>query len=367
MTYLDVGLGDRSYKISISQNSLTHLGKEMCGLSLPSRLLVVTNPTIAKLYLDKTVSVLRDAGFSVESFQIPDGEEYKNLETLESIFEFLIRNNFDRQCGLVALGGGVVGDIVGFAAACYLRGVPFVQVPTTLLAQVDSSVGGKTAVNHALGKNLIGAFYQPRYVCIDVDVLASLPEREYVAGLAEVIKYGIIRDRKFFEWLKERSSALRDRDPEALTHAVTLSCQIKANIVELDERESSVRAYLNYGHTLGHAVENLAGYGAIKHGEAVAIGMVAAARISETLGLCNDDDISEIVQLLEDLGLPVDLPKYSVQSYLEIMLRDKKVKSGTLRLILNRGIGDCEIRDIQDPLTLLMNTFPQLAAENIRV
>ena len=361
MTQLTVGLGDRSYTISISQNNLRHLGSELRGLHFPSRILVITNPTIAEHYLDATLSELENSGFDANSFLISDGEQYKNLKTLENIFEFLIEHNYDRQCGLIALGGGVVGDIVGFAAACYLRGVPFVQVPTTLLSQVDSSVGGKTAVNHELGKNLIGAFYQPRFVCIDVDVLRTLSEREYIAGLAEVIKYGIIQDREFFFWLRDHASELCSRDPQALIHAVYRSCQIKANIVELDERESSVRAYLNYGHTLGHAVENLVGYGVVKHGEAVSIGMVAAARISKTLGLCSDQDISDIMNLLALVGLPTDLPDFSLSEYLAIMRRDKKVKGGTLRLILNRGIGGCEIRDVHRPEDLLSETFTQFS------
>ncbi|PLY02912.1 MAG: 3-dehydroquinate synthase [Desulfuromonas sp.] len=360
MKILEVGLDDRSYSISIGQDNLQHLGPEIRKLGLPNRLVVVTNSTIAELYLDQTVAILNNAGFDVESFQIPDGEQYKTLSTLETIFEFLIRHRFDRQSGLVALGGGVVGDIVGFAAACYLRGVPFVQVPTSLLSQVDSSVGGKTAVNHALGKNLIGAFYQPRYVCIDVDILTSLSEREYTAGLAEVVKYGIIRDRDFFDWLCEHSTDLKRRSPEALIHAITRSCQIKADIVELDERESSVRAFLNYGHTLGHAVENLRGYGEVKHGEAVAIGMVAAARLSMRLGLCTEQEVEAISELLLKVGLPVELPVFSLHDYLEVVGRDKKVKGGTLRMILNRGIGNCEIRDVEDPQQLLSDSFPEL-------
>jgi len=357
-----VSLADRSYDIHIAHGNLGNLGADLLACGFPRRVAVISNPTVASLYLNQVRSSLVHSGFQAVSFEIPDGEQYKTIETLESIFDFLIRQNFDRKTGLVALGGGVVGDIVGFAAACFLRGVPFAQVPTTLLSQVDSSVGGKTAVNHPLGKNLIGAFYQPRFVSIDVDTLSSLSDREYAAGLAEVIKYGVISDHEFFEWLKDHAAELVARDRTALIHAVTRSCQIKADIVERDERESSVRAFLNFGHTLGHAVEKLVGYGTIVHGEAVAIGMVAAARISHSLQLCTRQDVEALQELISAVGLPVDLPLYPLQSYLETMYRDKKVQGGTLRFVVNLGIGSCEVREIEAPEQLMKDVFPQFVS-----
>jgi len=357
-----VNLADRSYDIRIDQGSLTQIGADLQACGFPKRVAIVTNPTVADLYLEQVRSSLDQAGFVAVSHLIPDGEQFKSIATLESIFDFLIEGHFDRHTGLVALGGGVVGDIVGFAAACFLRGIPFAQVPTTLLSQVDSSVGGKTAVNHPLGKNLIGAFYQPRFVAIDVDTLASLPEREYSAGLAEVIKYGVIRDRAFFDWLRGHVPELSSRDRGVLVEAVTRSCQIKADIVERDERESSVRAYLNFGHTLGHAVENLVGYGTIKHGEAVAVGMVAAARISQHLQLCSEEDVNALSELLSAVGLPVELPSFTLQEYLETMYRDKKVHAGKLRFVVNLGIGSCEVREIEAPDQLLMKVFPQFVS-----
>jgi len=264
---------------------------------------------------------------------------------------------------LLALGGGVVGDLAGFVAATFLRGIPFVQIPTTLLAQVDSSVGGKTGVNHPLGKNLIGAFYQPRLVLIDVTTLATLSSRDYHAGFAEVVKYGVIRDQTFFSELVENAGKLCEHDPAALVTAIKKSCQIKADIVERDEREDGLRAILNYGHTFGHAIENLAGYGEYRHGEAVAIGMVVAAQISATLGLCTPREVEVIRQLLLDFKLPVIVPEYSAEKLLEAIGRDKKVHSGLLRMVLNRGIGDFEIRSIADPGALFSGLTSSFATE----
>ncbi len=344
-----VGLGARSYPIWIGAGILGRLAEALSKAEFPKRIAVVSNLTVASLYSELLLSQLRVAGYQVELIQLPDGEQFKTLETLNLLFEALIRGNYDRHSGLIALGGGVIGDMVGFAAATYLRGVPFVQVPTTLLAQVDSSVGGKTAVNHPLGKNLIGAFYQPRHVHIDVDTLTSLPPRELSAGLAEVVKYGVICDREFFGWLRQNGQALLSLDPSVLAVAVKRSCQIKANVVESDEKESSLRAILNYGHTFGHAVETLSGYGQCRHGEAVAIGMVVAAELSRRLGRCEAADVAAIKSLLVSFKLPVYPPSFSLDAYLEAMGRDKKVKDGRLRFILNLGIGDCEFSDITDP------------------
>ncbi len=291
---------------------------------------------------------LENAGFQPYRCNIPDGEEFKNSANLELIYDALISQGFDRGSGLIALGGGVIGDMAGYAAATFLRGIPYVQVPTTLLSQVDSSVGGKTAINHPLGKNLIGAFYQPELVYIDISTLDTLEPREVSAGLAEVVKYGMISDHEFFCWLEENSEDLRQRSPEALIHAVKRSCQIKADIVRKDEKEGSIRAFLNYGHTFGHAIENLSGYGQWKHGEAVAVGMVVAAKIALQNNLCQQADVERLIRLLESLELPIEPPSFSLEDYVNAMQRDKKVNSGTLSLVLNRGIGDVVLKKVND-------------------
>ncbi|APG29166.1 3-dehydroquinate synthase [Syntrophotalea acetylenivorans] len=354
---LVVGLGDRAYPIWIGHGILDRLGEALQAVEFPKKLAIVTNSAIADHYGELVQQALVDSGFAVSIIILPDGEEHKNFITLQKIFDQLIEQGFDRSSGLLALGGGVIGDMVGFAAAIFLRGIAFAQVPTTLLAQVDSSVGGKTAVNHPLGKNLIGAFYQPRHVHIDVATLATLPNREFAAGMAEVVKYGVICDREFFNVLSEQREALCQQDPEALIRVVKKSCQIKANVVEIDEKESSFRAILNFGHTFGHAVEALAGYGAYRHGEAVAIGMVVAAEISRRLDLCSQQDVSAIRELLISFGLPVDPPTYSVADYIQAMQRDKKVSEGILRLVLNRGIGDCLIQEVPGLDALLTDTL----------
>lgn len=354
---LRVGLADRAYPIWIGHGVLDRLGEALQAVDFPRKVAIVTNPTIAEHYLEPVEQALVDSGFTVSTIIIPDGEEHKNFSTLQKILDDLIAQGFDRSTGLVALGGGVVGDMVGFAAAIFLRGIAFAQVPTTLLAQVDSSVGGKTAVNHPLGKNLIGAFYQPRHVHIDVATLTTLPTREFAAGMAEVVKYGVISDQVFFKTLADHRAALRQLDPAALIRTVKKSCQIKANVVEIDEKESSFRAILNFGHTFGHAVEALAGYGTYCHGEAVAIGMVVAAEISCRLGHCSAEDVAAIRELLISFDLPVDPPDYSVAEYIQAMQRDKKVSKGILRLVLNRGIGDCLIQEVPGLETLLTETL----------
>lgn len=330
---LTVELGDRSYPIVIGAGPIEsgfdlspHLAGEAC--------LVVSNETVAPLYLEKLRKCL--PSIKVTSHLLPDGESYKSMTTMESILDELVGTRAGRDATIMALGGGVVGDIAGFAAACYMRGIAFVQVPTTLLAQVDSSVGGKTGVNHPGGKNLIGAFYQPRIVLIDTDTLNTLPDRQLRAGLAEVIKYGAIVDSEFFGWLEVNMQALLDRDADALIHAVRRSCEIKAQIVGEDERESGRRALLNFGHTFGHAIENSLGYGQWLHGEAVAAGMVMAARMS---GI-DEDEQQRLTSLIDAAGLPVLPPRTGSADLREAMQMDKKVQGGKLRFVLLRSLGD---------------------------
>ena len=339
---------DKDYTIEIGTNTLITFGKILSELKFPTKIAIISNPTVSSLYGQIIAKSLISSGFVVSSFNLHDGEEYKNNNSLLSIYDFLMENDFDRGCGLIALGGGVVGDITGFAAATYLRGIPYVQIPTTILAQVDSSVGGKTAINLPQGKNLVGAFYQPSSVLIDTAVLDSLDSRDVSAGLAEVVKYGMIKDRSFFCWLEDNCSKVRALDKLALLYLIKVSCQIKADIVATDEREGSIRAILNYGHTFAHAIETLAGYGAWKHGEAVAAGMVIAAKVSLSRGLCSQQDVDRLIALLKKFDLPVDPPAFSLQCYVEAMSRDKKVKSGKLTMVLNRGIGEAILQPIDD-------------------
>lgn len=349
MEILNVGLGDRSYPIWIGAGILKRLPEMLAAAGFPKKIGIVSNPKISDLYAAQVLELLQANGYHVDLIEVPDGEEYKSLDIFNQVITTLIEKNYDRKSGLIALGGGVIGDLTGYVAASYLRGIPFVQVPTTLLSQVDSSVGGKTAVNHCLGKNLIGAFYQPQGVLIDVHTLKTLEPREFASGIAEVIKYGVIRDGGFFDWLNNHSAELVSLQEDALIYAIEKSCQTKANIVENDEKEANLRAILNFGHTFGHAIENLAGYGVIKHGEAVAIGMLVAARISAHKGHCSESDVTAIRDLLIKFALPVVPPNFSLDAYLEAMTRDKKVSGGKLRLILNTGIGDCLIEDEPDP------------------
>lgn len=346
---LIVGLGERSYPIQIGHGVLAGIPGRLRDLNFPKRIALITNPTVAALYAGGIVESLQGAGYHIETITIPDGEEFKTLSTVSTVYDRLLQHGLDRGCGLIALGGGVVGDLAGFVAATFLRGIPFVQVPTTLLSQVDSSVGGKTGVNHPLGKNLIGAFYQPQLVIIDLVTLRTLEQRDYSSGLAEVVKYGMISDAGLFASLVESADAIKRQEPEALIAVIRKSCQIKADIVERDERESGVRAYLNFGHTYGHAVETLAGYGAYRHGEAVAIGMVVAARMARNRGWCSPADVKALVDLLRCFDLPVDPPALPLADCLDAMARDKKVKDGVLRMVLNRGIGACALCDVADP------------------
>lgn len=338
MRRVNVALGARAYDIVIGSGLRSDWA--LFAPFVKSKAVVVTNTTVADLYLSPLVETLTRGGASVVPIVLPDGERYKDWATLNRIFDGLLGARCERSTPLVALGGGVIGDMTGFAAACYQRGAPFIQVPTTLLSQVDSSVGGKTAINHPMGKNMIGAFYQPKRVVIDVDTLKTLPSRELSAGLAEVIKYGLIRDRAFFDWIESNIDRLRFGDADALAEAIERSCRHKAEIVIADETEQGERALLNLGHTFGHAIETGMGYGEWLHGEAVAAGTMMAAQLSADLGYLGARELERIERLFGRAGLPVVGPGgLPAASYLELMSHDKKVIDGALRLVLLRGIG----------------------------
>jgi 3-dehydroquinate synthase len=339
---IDIALGERSYPILIGPRLLEDaqlLGKHIAARNL----LIVTNETIAPLYLAKLQSALQ--GRRVATLVLPDGEQHKTLDSFSRIVDALVAERMNRDAAAVALGGGVIGDMVGFAAACYQRGIDYVQVPTTLLAQVDSSVGGKTGVNHARGKNMIGAFHQPRCVIVDTSTLQTLAPREYRAGLAEVVKYGFIHDAAFLQWIEANVEALVARQDAAVMHAVRRSCEIKAEVVAQDEREHGLRAILNFGHTFGHAIETAAGYGNWLHGEAVAAGMVMATDMSARLGWLQPADRDRAVRLLEKLGLPVTPARIGSQRGRELMGMDKKVLGGRIRLVLLRELGRAVVVD----------------------
>ncbi len=343
MNTIEVDLGTRSYPIHIGANLLGDpqlVEPHIHG----TQVMIVTNETVAPLYLEKAKEAFRK--FQVKSVILPDGEQHKNLETWNTIFDALLKERFDRKCTLVALGGGVVGDITGYAAASYQRGVNFIQIPTTLLAQVDSSVGGKTGVNHPLGKNMIGAFHQPSCVVADTTTLTTLDDRQLSAGLAEVIKYGLIRDPKFFQWLEQHMGQLVARDGDALAYAIQRSCENKAEVVAADELEAGQRALLNSGHTFGHAIEAGMGYGAWLHGEAIAAGMVMAADLSMHLGWINEDDLERLRNLIKAANLP-DLGPPELQSsrYMELMAVDKKAEAGKIHLVLQKRIGEAVVTD----------------------
>ncbi len=338
MRTLSVALDARSYPIHIGAGLLADPGLILPYLKT-KRVAVITNTVVGPLYLAPFVAALRERGLRVTEIVLPDGEAHKDWPTLNLIFDGLLGDRCDRSTTLIALGGGVVGDMVGFAAASYQRGVPFIQVPTTLLSQVDSSLGGKTAINHPLGKNMIGAFYQPRLVLADISTLSTLPDRELKAGLAEVIKYGLIRDLPFLEWIEANLDRLLARDGDALAEAVERSCRNKAEVVAADETEQGERATLNLGHTFGHAIETGLGYGEWLHGEAVAAGAVMAAELSRRLGWLSDADVARVRRIHERAGLPVKGAALGADRYLELMAHDKKVSDGTLRLVLLKGIG----------------------------
>lgn len=340
MQIINVNLAERSYPIFIGEDLLSTTGDLLRQAGLSGKVALVTNPTIAQLYLDTVYDALQDRGFEVRPILIPDGEEHKSLATLAVIFDDLVGQRFERKSCVLALGGGVVGDMAGFAAATYLRGVPFIQVPTTLLAQVDSSVGGKTAVNHRDGKNLIGAFYQPRAVIIDVAVLSSLPQRELVAGLAEVIKYAVIEDPVLFSLLEEKMAMLLRLDRRLLSEVIATSCAIKSRVVERDEREDDYRAVLNFGHTVGHALEAATHYRQFLHGEAIGIGMAKAAAISLQQGFCDSKTYQRIERLISAAGLPIELPTaVSAQTLTAGMEVDKKSTAGKIKFVMCAGIG----------------------------
>ncbi|MBF7073771.1 3-dehydroquinate synthase [Glaciecola sp. MH2013] len=345
MPTLHLDLGERSYPIYIetglfSQTSflLSAIAGKQCA--------IVTNETVAPLYLESIKANLRNNNISTFDIVLPDGEQYKTLAYLEKILSSLLENRAARDTTLLALGGGVIGDMGGFAASCYQRGIPFIQVPTTLLSQVDSSVGGKTAVNHPLGKNMIGAFYQPKAVFIDTNSLSTLPDREFSAGMAEVIKYGIMYDANFFNWLEQNLVALKNRDPDALRYIITRCCEIKAEVVNLDEKEHGVRALLNLGHTFGHAIEAEKGYGVWLHGEAVAAGMVLAAKLAAMREWLSPKDVLRIENLLKQFNLPITGPvEMNSECYINHMKHDKKVLSGTMRFILPTAVGCAKVVD----------------------
>ena len=342
MERITVSLDERSYPISIGAGLFND--PALLCLSAKQKVLIITNHTVAPLYADKLTAMLDSLGCQSAVLELPDGEQYKTLDTFNTIMSYLLEHNYSRDVVIVALGGGVIGDLVGFASACYQRGVDFIQVPTTLLSQVDSSVGGKTAVNHPLGKNMIGAFYQPKAVLIDTQCLSTLPEREFAAGMAEVIKYGIIYDQDFFVWLEQNMSALYALDEEALTYAIARCCQIKAEVVAQDEKEAGIRALLNLGHTFGHAIEAELGYGNWLHGEAVAAGTVMAAKTAQLQGLITEQELERIKTILLQAKLPIHTPdSMSFDDFIKHMMRDKKVLAGELRLVLPTGIGTSEV------------------------
>jgi 3-dehydroquinate synthase len=344
---LNVALGDRAYPIHIGSGLLSQPALILPHLKR-KQVAIVTNSTVAPLYLEKIAKPLKDNGVGIVEIVLPDGEAYKNSDTLNLIYDALLKNRCERSTTLIALGGGVIGDLTGYAAATYLRGVPFIQIPTTLLSQVDSSVGGKTGINHPLGKNMIGAFYQPKVVLADIDTLQTLPKRELSAGVAEVIKYGLIRDADFFDWLETNIAKLMTLDEAVISYAIYRSCQNKAEVVAADEHEAGERALLNLGHTFGHAIENAMGYGVWLHGEAVAAGTMLAADLSQRMGWLNNADVQRMHALLTASSLPLRAPNLGAKKYLDLMQSDKKVADGKIRLVLQQGIGKAVITSDYD-------------------
>ncbi|MGL6315447.1 3-dehydroquinate synthase [Vibrio sp. WXL103] len=347
MERITVELGERSYPISIGAGLFddpAHFSFLSGQKSSAQKVVVISNVTVAPLYAETILANLKQQGCDAALLTLPDGEQYKNLDTFNQVMDFFIEGNYARDVVVVALGGGVIGDLVGFASACYQRGVDFVQIPTTLLSQVDSSVGGKTAVNHPLGKNMIGAFYQPQAVIIDTNCLKTLPAREFAAGMAEVIKYGIIYDGEFFTWLEDNLDALYALDEQALTYAIARCCQIKAEVVAQDEKESGIRALLNLGHTFGHAIEAELGYGEWLHGEAVSAGTVMAAKTALMQGMIEPADFDRMLALLKRAQLPVQTPgSMTFADFMTHMMRDKKVLAGQLRLVLPTSVGSAKV------------------------
>jgi 3-dehydroquinate synthase len=346
MEKLRVELGPRSYDISIGRGTLGGLGEAIRGMGLSPRMAVISNPTVFGLYGEKTMASLRAAGFEAHEIIVPDGEEYKSLLWVEKILGNMLGMRLDRSSAVVALGGGVIGDMAGFAASVYMRGIRFVQVPTTLLAQVDSSVGGKTGVNHELGKNMIGAFWQPSLVWVDTDTLKTLPMRELIAGVAEVVKYGVIWDREFFDYLLENRQGVLELSEGPLARIIRRSCEIKAEVVSRDEREAGLRAILNYGHTIGHAIENVTGYTRHLHGECVAMGMCAEALLSVRMGIMDRAEAEAVSGAVRGFGLPHELPGgLEADALVSAMEVDKKTVAGTMRFVLPERVGSVRVNE----------------------
>ena len=343
MKKVRVVLGERSYDICIGHDFLQTLKDYIHSFSLGKKTAIITNPKLRLLYGGIIEQQWKEKGCMPVIIELPAGERYKTLKSVSKIYDVLIKEKFERNSSIIALGGGVIGDIAGFVAATYLRGIPYIQIPTSLVAQVDSSVGGKTGVNHPLGKNLIGAFYQPSLVWIDVEVLKSLPRRELVAGMAEVVKYGVIADDQFFSFIEENYKKILSLEQEVLIHTVERSCEIKAMVVSADEREKGLRAILNFGHTIGHAIETVTGYKRYKHGEAVSLGMVCAARLASIMGICHQDIFLRIKRLCKLLGLPTSIPGMEFEALWDILQRDKKVINGKVRFILPVRLGEVKI------------------------
>jgi len=348
-----VDLGPRSYDIHIEPGCLSRLGQAMHALfDTPTRCMVISNVTVAPLYMEQLRTSLQQAGWQVSEYLLEDGECYKNMHSFSQMMDALMHARLSRHEPVLALGGGVVGDMTGFAAACYRRGIPFIQIPTTVLAQVDSSVGGKTAINHPHGKNMIGAFYQPRLVWIDPLVLGTLDIRQIRAGLGEAIKYGLIRDASFFDWIQRHLADALHLDEAVFAHIIHTSCRHKAEVVMADETEQGVRALLNLGHTFGHAIESMTGYTTFLHGEAVAMGTLMAARLSEQLGYAKPGIEKQIEQCYQQAGLPTDIPQFSAAAWLDAMGHDKKNVGNQIRYILLRHIGDAFVAEDVEPTSI---------------
>lgn len=357
MQTVHVALKDRSYNIHIENGLLNKSGELIARLPVRKNITIITNSTIAPLYLDRLKTKLINAGFNVHEIILPDGENHKNLNTISNIYNELIKMDLDRNSSILALGGGVVGDMAGFAAATFFRGVPYIQIPTTLLSQVDSSVGGKTGVNLTGGKNLVGAFYQPKIVIIDPEVLKTLEVNELRAGIAEVIKYGVILDSKFFQYLESNIDKAFKLDYMTITHIIKTCCSIKANITSQDEKEKGIRSYLNFGHTIGHAVEALTHYNKFIHGEAVSIGMAAVSKISEYWQFTDRSNTDRLLTLLKRSGLPTELPAFTLNDYIVTMLKDKKRAEAGINMVLMKQIGEVFLKvKTEDELRLAMNT-----------
>jgi 3-dehydroquinate synthase len=347
MKTLEVDLGNRSYPIHIGTN-LIDQPELFSACEKATSIYIVTNTTVAPLYAERLTRTLEKLGKPVRTIVLPDGESYKDWKNLQLIFDDLLKFGADRQTMLVALGGGVIGDMTGFAAASFMRGIRFIQVPTTLLAQVDSSVGGKTGINHPLGKNMIGAFHQPAAVIADLNTLKTLPARELSAGLAEVVKHGAIADAEFLSWIEANAKSLLACDTAAMAHAVLRSCEIKSAVVSADEREGGIRATLNFGHTFGHAIEAGMGYGEWLHGEAVGCGMVMGADLSRRLNFITQDEVNRLTRIIQSMNLPIAPPKFGAQRYMELMQVDKKTEGGQIRYVVLEKIGKAQIKSVPD-------------------